>query len=454
MTRRLLLLLLPLALGRCDCLLLPEPGPHGSGGGGGSKPGDVMVHEDCAGLNEELDLDAATAVLAQPTVADGVQELKVSASGCIVVRRGFVAGRLTTLSLRKYWGFATLLDGGITNPVLGEMETVWVDATFGNDGHNSFTMDSDGDRHVDYVFDESFQQGLLVSRVATWLDTSGAITRRTTVTPATANEVTWKIEVATTSGLAVNYETQVSAAQLDVEANPACYTMTTTNDETVPCPIDDAAIRKRLHDALSSFSKCLKDLGAGTFSLQQLEVWLLDANFANTVDYRCFKGNAHVGRMHLDTNVLDLNEGLFTNNCEKPAIVDSSIVHELLHRTRGPHDFSNPMGPYGPRARAGSDSRYACEELCFGGIRTKCTCARCLGVKACDSRCDSLPSCRVDNPDGGPALASEAVGTYCRTNNTWFQTKAACQATGACPNDSSGKSGCRSYSVSCDPNCN
>jgi hypothetical protein len=112
------------------------------------------------------------------------------------------------------------------------------------------------------------------------------------------------------------------------------------------------------------------------------------------------------------------------------------------------------MGPIGPRARAGADPAYACEALCFGdgSLRNKCSCARCLATTACDTRCGNLPSCKFPT-DGGMATASEAVGTLCESNNTWFLTKASCNTAGACPS-ANGMSSCKSYSVSCDPSCN
>ena len=131
----------------------------------------------------------------------------------------------------------------------------------------------------------------------------------------------------------------------------------------------------------------------------------------------------------------------------------STLFHELLHVTRGPHFddevyFNDlPQGSIGKLGYTYSDSLRSCEELCFGTIKTRCSCASCLQTKACDSRCSGYASCTVPKPDGGYSM-SEAVGALCKTNPpSWHATLAACQ--GSCSSPSS----CKSMSVSCDPNC-
>jgi hypothetical protein len=207
-----------------------------------------------------------------------------------------------------------------------------------------------------------------------------------------------------------------------------------------------------VHTALKSYTTCLDGYGGG-WSLSQLEAFLLDDIKANEMNLSCFRDPTYFGEAQSATDTLRLNVDML-GGCENAGFVNSTIVHEMLHFTRGPHEFDldGVQGPFGPRAAAYSDPMRACEALCYGdsAVKTKCSCARCLGVKACDNRCAGLPSCRVGSPDGGAPTMSEAVGSHCAATNTWYSTMASCSGASGCPG---GKSGCKSYSVSCDPGC-
>jgi len=115
-----------------------------------------------------------------------------------------------------------------------------------------------------------------------------------------------------------------------------------------------------------------------------------------------------------------------------------------LNKMRNDGDFDHLTYTY-------TDSIRACEEYCFGDIKTKCSCAACLQTLACDPACEDEASCTVEAPGGGYSM-SEAVGALCtpadsKVKPTWHKTMAACGA--SCKGGS-----CKSYSLSCDTNCN
>ena len=131
------------------------------------------------------------------------------------------------------------------------------------------------------------------------------------------------------------------------------------------------------------------------------------------------------------------------------------VSQQLELRTRG-FDRQNVgierlygLGEISQEQLEAADPTYGCEGLCARPeTTTRCACARCLGTKACDARCNDLPSCVVwrPTPDGGSkAVMSEAVGALCQ--GTWYRTMAAC-ASGC-----AAKASCRSFSVSCDKRC-
>jgi hypothetical protein len=146
-----------------------------------------------------------------------------------------------------------------------------------------------------------------------------------------------------------------------------------------------------------------------------------------------------------------------------------TLFHEFLHNVLGVHsdeivksDLEDIEGRRGVLMRRYADRVDACEAYCFADLPTRCACARCLDVKACDSQCSGLASCTeyASDPGGGGTVAimSEAVGAACvlatpdpegvRAN--WHSTVAACRMSGC---ESSRRGTCRSYSVSCNESC-
>jgi len=408
-----------------------------------------MLHKQCVGNTEKLDLAAARTALTEPGIADGAQDTKLSASGCVVLRREYSAGKLTGASLRKFLGLAVLIDGGPFNPVLGEGEIKWLDLVINSDKSMRAVVDLDGDLKTDFVVAEQWAGEQLTSRISTWFDdTAGSITRRETLTVVNSDTVHWKVEeLNSTNVLATVTDTDAPSRQ---NQNASCYMPPPAGtSDTVPCPETDAQLRTRVRDAIEKTSTCLQNIDDSTFSLAQLELWLMEAYILNSVKIECFRDNTYYGQAKLDSYVLRLNVGLL--GCDTDGFVSSTIFHEMLHFSRGPHEFDKDTitGPFGPRANTYTDSAAACEALCYGTLKTKCSCAKCFNTKACDKRCSTFAACAEKN-DAGMYTTSEAVGARCKGDNKWFATMSGCTAAGAC---TKGGGDCRSYSLSCDKSC-
>lgn len=146
--------------------------------------------------------------------------------------------------------------------------------------------------------------------------------------------------------------------------------------DTVPCGKTDAQLRALVHDAIASYVSCLS--AYGSFSMAQLEVFLLDDIKTDEMFIECFRDKNYFGEAQSATDTLRLNVDMISGCETSSSFINSTIVHEMLHFTRGPHEFDNPAG-HGPRAAAYSDPMRACEALCYGTLKTKCSCARCLG---------------------------------------------------------------------------
>lgn len=449
--KRLGCLVLAMSMHGCSCLFGGFEGFGGFDASGFVVPrlvdgGEVTVeHPDCASATP---ITAAELLAAprRPAVADGVVDSPVDALGCTVIRDTYQGGRRVGLSLRQFGGYLEVIDE--PQMLFAEKETVFLEATFGADGSLHADLDLDGDGERDAALDEVRAARRLQTRTMTsYDDANGAVLRRETVRILDAAKQRFTVEALVAGALTTVSDFEASVVQ---NQTVACYgpRAPVGTPDTAPCGKTDAELRAMVHDALASYSSCLSSYG-GTWQLAQLEVFLLDDIKTDEMSIECFRDPSYFGQADSASDTLRLNADLLSG-CEGTSFVNSTIVHEMLHFTRGPHEFDSPSGPYGPRAAAYSDPMRACEELCFGTLKTKCACARCLGTKACDARCSGLDTCRVDPPDGGAATMSEAVGAHCRSTNAWYPTMAQCSSAGACPG---GKSGCKSYSVSCDESC-
>ncbi len=161
--------------------------------------------------------------------------------------------------------------------------------------------------------------------------------------------------------------------------------------------------------------------------------------------------------IHVSTDVL--------NGCPSNQ-VQGTIFHEVLHTSYLSHDPRHELSDINDGLLwAYTDSVYACERFCFGTLQTRCSCARCLKVRACDAPCSGYASCRVQDANGVDIM-SEAVGAVCDRRGPdggaqgpasgtvpsvagqWYKTKADCQMSCA-----TGAANCQSFSLSCVAGC-
>lgn len=450
--KRLVVLVAVMSVSGCECLFGGYgPGfPIGGTGGGFVAPalvdgGElVAAHQQCSITPEQLSPDALLATPRGPAVNDGFVETPLSPGGCFVRLDEYRAGRRVGVSIRQYFGFLVPVDA--TQQTYTDKVAVYLDVSLAADGSVHALMDLDGDGTRDADITEIRSNGVLHSRTATRYDSgNGNVIHRETMAISDLDHQHFKVEDLVAGALTVVTEFDAPTRQ---RQTLSCYQPRPAGtSDTVPCGKSDAALRQLVHAALTSYASCLS--GYGTFTFARFEAFMLDDVKANEMNIECFRDSNYFGEAQSANDTLRLNVDM-VSGCENSTFSTSTIVHEMLHFTRGPHEVEKPAGPYGPRAAAYSDPMRACEELCYGTIKDRCTCARCLGTKACDSRCSSLPSC-VFRPDGGAATMSEAVGAHCPGTNTWYSTMAACNSA-SCTN-AAGESTCKSYSVSCNKNC-
>jgi hypothetical protein len=441
--KKLLLLCAVFSVAGCECAVLDEPVLPRPKSDGGALPN---MHPECAGAARD---EAPAEVLGAPRLAgvdDGVVESPLTANGCLVQRDRYVSSRRVGLSLVRYLGYAVLLDGGSPTtfnygPAQRELMAVSLEAN----GSLNAKLDADGDGTLDGEIDEQRANGRLQKRTATVFDqANGDVKKRETLSLVNADTIHFKAEEVENGVLSTLREFDAPNRQ---KQKAGCYQPRPMGaSDTVPCSMTDEQLRARVRSALRRMSTCLTNLGA-KWSFDQLELFLLDDIKAGEMNIECFRDPTYAGEALSADDTLRLNEDMLT--CDTADFIDATLVHEMLHFTRGPHEFENPSGNYGPRADTYSDTIRSCEALCFGTLKTRCSCAKCLRTKACDSRCSSFSTC-VEKNDAGVAVTSEAVGALCKGANAWFSTMMACQAAGGC---STGASDCKSYSVSCDKSC-
>ncbi|MCA9668706.1 MAG: hypothetical protein KC503_24100 [Myxococcales bacterium] len=208
-----------------------------------------------------------------------------------------------------------------------------------------------------------------------------------------------------------------------------------------------AALKKAAADAVAKAKTCLPDNVASPGAVAAMRFLGMAR-----VDFRCVTGKCFVAALDdmepggvypilVDEQMFQQRpNGSFYN----PAEV---LFHEMSHIVLPFHDPSliNAAGPVGLQYQI--DQVYACQAFCFAPKPNRCHCARCLGVKTCDPRCNSLPTCDV--PNIGRVYGKVATETYsrCPGSNQLCDTVAECKSTCADP------ATCENHSLSCDPTC-
>jgi hypothetical protein len=394
----------------------------------------------------------------------GHEEVAQSKLGCIRWYRDVVNGAVTSEGMVMARGFVevfTELDGGI-----GAREAQrYLSRQDYSDHGSRLEIDRNGDGFLESVTIEDFDGDGFLNRVSTYFsETTGQIQKRQTVHRVDADTLRWTEEVQVDGALkVVKDENGRAEMKAQKTTNGACYGHGGHWD--MPCTQEEKdKIRKYLLEMLPQAQKCLrrarwgenKGLPGSGKDMSVLEHHIKGQ--AQQLLTHCFEGDDAFASMEgiskdiFGTKVLSVNAAML--RCETPNFIKGKLFHEVLHITRGQHDEDvvNLGDKMSDEAYTYSDPMRACDELCFGEIKTKCSCAVCLDTLACDPVCSDLPSCRKDDANGFPIM-SEAVGSVCKMpggiqgGTHWNATYAACEST--CKGGT-----CKTFSVSCSPACN
>jgi hypothetical protein len=451
-------LALVLSTGACTCST-DGTGTGGGAGGGSGGGGGAAAHEECVG-----DAELPTAALIEAAYRDlvvkareGVSEAPLTPKGCMFARRTVTGGKVTAFALMRYLGFdgALLpLDGGfetVSAVPIGRWTIDVAGTTFGElDDDENHVIDTETKEVVDSA-------GVLQSYVRTSWDAQPFATPvlkdRLTITRVGADRLSLREERAITGG------TEVVRAFEYPQKQHACLDGTGPDTDVMCGPADK--------DIVMTITMLAMEKGMGCMASQSQPMGAKLAEAFGKLMSRGFNLDCYTGgesEASVDTGAynadgtiqLNVNRGLLECDGNRQM---RTIFHEFMHLVQGGHDVYDDIPKPGPLSNTYSDPVRACEGLCFDAAPTKCTCAACLGTKACDPRCTNMNSCVVRPNDGGVATMSEAVGAECRnpaytgvagsTAGSWHLTMMECNS--MC---SYGAVNCKSKSVSCDPSCN
>ena len=419
-----------------------------------------MVREDCA-----FDTEQPTAALIEAAYTalvvnarEGTTEAPLTPKGCLFLRRTVTGGKVTGLLLLKHLGYESglaTLDAGFEVVTEAPIARWTVDLT----GTTVGELDDNEDQVIDTEMREVVDSaGVMQSYSRTKWDAkpfqAPTLRERFTISRVSADRLALRQERTTTSG------TDVVRAFEYPQKQHACLDGT-GRDTDVPCaPGDKEAVMTASMMALTKGMTCMKaqsqPMGA---ELAEAFGKLMTRGF----ELNCYTGGQ--SEASIDTAAyqqdgtiqLYVNRGLLQCNGARQT---RTIFHEFMHLVQGGHDPYDDLPKIDALSNDNSDPLRACEALCFDAAPTKCNCAVCLSVKACDPRCASLNRCLFRPSDGGVATMSEAIGAECRNPSytgdpmtsvagSWFRTMM--QYRSAC---AFGVGECKSKSVSCDPTCN
>lgn len=437
---------------------------------GGQRPRDddddddelPATHVECLTENYEFELKSLF-TLALPPATEGLNEFALSPAGCLRLVRRVEAGQLRELSLRRWTGIlgfdaSVPLTDGIDFFEAEQVYFAWkraadgaLDLTIGGGPEDRFLA------HLTetYAGDRIQKQELTRTNLS-----SGLLVERRTLTSNDANTVHFKRERLRDGVLTTVADFDAPALQR--QPATGCYMPAPAGPSDVVACSDEfkQKVRSRLKTAIERGVACFDKYEEGA-SYEQFRLFLFYENYASDLEVECFQSDKYVGEMDVGRRGPRLRVNVQMFDCESVDSADSTLFHEVLHQLRGPHDkhdneLSSDRGPFGPRANAYTDSIRGCEALCFGTIKTACSCAACFDTDTCDSRCANLGSCVTRDPMG-QAQMSEAVGALCmdpaevpadKKKSTWHTTLTDCES-----HCTFGAGQCKSYSVSCDDDC-
>jgi hypothetical protein len=406
---------------------------------------------DC--LSQEL--PDATSILAADAqlaaLSEGSFDLPLSAGGCWRVSRTVADGKVTAFQITRQLG--PDIDS-MTGRISARAPVVLARLRVEPDG--SVVREFDADPDEDDPSDDFFE---LVERV----EASSHTVVRTTYNPASrevasrltlardANGPTRTLDVVQGGVLTPGTTEPVTAEQYSAGGDgPNCVHRECTADEI-------RTLENARREMTQKSWDCLTDMGRNPGQARARKMVELTMQWSEAHSFSCVSNCNFVGRWCLscqqDGGPLSMEIDPSTPNL--PGI----IGHEFAHGYIDVHasellpliDAAANGDSVAQRMRDAADPMYACEAYCFGGTVNRCTCARCLGVRACDPPCRDLPSCTVeDDVLPGTYWASEAVGAICDPlvgTPTWHLDMRSCES--SCSVGGS----CTSYSVSCDSSC-
>jgi hypothetical protein len=420
----------------------------------------------CTGALEQVDDDLYIAAdFPEPSPGETrYDETPVSPKGCIRWFRQVVNGQLVSQGLIAARGDVEwfVLDGGVG---FKEQSRYLVKEDF-TPTSQRLEIDSDGDGYLESVMASRYDAEGLVEQVISFFGMSnGAIVERRTLKRVDAQTLRW-IEEKLISGELKTVRDQVAPAKMEAGINGSlgCYKDVTRNRDC--SKQQQEQIQKELEAALKKGKACLDRGTKGGLKSNARDRKILEhlmKTRAKKVVRGCYEGADDYAYVHLfgsspyGEKLMMVNVGLLS--CEPSSFVQSTLFHEMLHITRGPHSENDDdlfrlrkEGKISHEQFVLTDSRRACQEYCFEEVRNQCTCAACFETLACDDACKDEPSCDIRGTDGGYAI-TVAVGALCKmpegmeSGTHWNNSIKACESSCAF-----GK--CTSYGVSCNPNCN
>ncbi len=397
---------------------------------------------------------------------DVYEEVPVSAQGCVRYFQHIQNGRVVSLGVVRYLGFFEVYNEPNGDVAFREA-AMFLTRETRTDTTNTIEIDSDGNGHIAVVMRANYDEVGLVEQVITFFAASnGQISERRVLRRVDSSTVRWTEETLVAGELVLSRD-DLAPARMEAtfEGPGACYIKGT--QDNVGCDKDDKKLmEEQLQEALKQGSECLarQKSGEATNSDRELLQHIIKSRGPKIV-MGCYEGGT--GHAYLDPvnrgnptgeRLVMVNIG--TLRCQSPRFVASTLFHEVLHITRGPHQYDTELndltnqGKMSQEAYRYTDSIRACEAFCFEGLKNRCSCAACFQVKTCNEPCAKEADCRVQD-QSGKYLMSEAVGALCVPQKyltigkrEWFATMEACRQ------NCGGPSYCKSYSLSCRTNCN
>jgi hypothetical protein len=394
------------------------------------------------------------------------EEVPVSPKGCVRYYQDIKDGKLVSIGVVRAEGVVEVYNAPDGTVAFREHEMFLHRETF-TETTNTIEIDAEGDGRVESMMTASYDQEGLKEQVITFFAASnGQISERRVLQRIDANTIRWT-EENRVAGELVKTRDQQAPAEMNwnQEQEMGCYV--SGDKRSSRCSSEELQkINRLLAEMLKKASECLsrrqeRPTNSSAPNDSEMLQHIVKTRASKLVRI-CFTGGGAHGSMHplrsegpFGYQVLSMNVG--TLECQSENFVQATLFHEVLHITRGPHEYDRDLRDLADDKKLSeeayryTDSIRACASFCFEELKNKCSCAACFGVKTCNDLCRDEPSC-TQRDLSGQGVMSQAVGALCIPKNPWGQkswhsTMESCR-------QSCGDGQCKSYSLSCDTNCN